>query len=72
MSYEDFKAEYAGLDWDNYFAAAGIENLTDLNVSYPSAMSPIIELVASRPVEEWVSFMTYRFIVDSASALGRD
>ena len=72
MSYEDFKAEYAGLDWESYFAAAGIENLTDLNVSYPSAMSPIIELVASRPVGEWKSFMTYRFIVDSANVLSEE
>lgn len=72
MSYEDFKIEYAGLDWDSYFAAAGIESLTDLNVSYPSAMSPIMDLVATLPIEEWKSFMTYRFIVDSASVLSEE
>ena len=42
MSYADFKAEYPGLDWDAYFTAAGIADLTDLNVFYPSAMSPIM------------------------------
>ena len=35
-------------------------------------MSPIIELVASRPVGEWKSFMTYRFIVDSANVLSEE
>src|SRR5690606_32012679 len=44
MTYAEFKAAYPGFDWDAYFAAAGIEELTDLNVSYPSAMQPTIAL----------------------------
>ena len=72
MSYEDFKAEYSGLDWDGYFTAAGIADLTDLNVFYPSAMSPIIDLINSLPVEDWRSYMTYRFIVDSANVLSEE
>jgi hypothetical protein len=39
MSYDDFVAQYPGLDWDAYWRAAGIETVTDLNVSYPSAMA---------------------------------
>ncbi len=72
MSYEDFKAEYAGLDWDAYFTSAGIADISDLNVFYPSAMSPIIELVNTLPVEDWQSYMTYRFIVDSANVLSEE
>ena len=72
MSYEDFKAEYAGMDWDAYFSAAGISEITDLNVYYPSAMSPIIDLVNSLPVEDWRSLMTYRLIVDSANVLSEE
>ena len=72
MSYADFKAEYPAFDWDAYFGAAGIDNLEDLNVSYPSAMSPIIDLINDLPVEDWQSYMTYRFIVDSASVLSED
>lgn len=72
MTYDEFKAEYAGLDWDDYFTAAGITNLSDLNVSYPSAMSPIIELVNTLPVDDWRSYMTYRFIVDSANVLSEE
>ncbi len=72
MSYEDFKAEYSGLDWDAYFTAAGIADLTDLNVFYPSAMLPIIDLVNTLPVEDWRSYMTYRFIVDSANVLSEE
>lgn len=72
MSYEDFKAEYSGLDWDAYFGAAGISDLDALNVSYPSAMSPIIDLVNTADVADWQAFMTYRYIVDSANVLSEE
>ena len=72
MTYADFKAEYPGIDWDAYFGAAGIAEINDLNVIYPSAMSPIIDLINTLPVEDWRSLMTYRLIVDSASVLSEE
>ena len=72
MTFSEFKTTYSEFDWDSYFNAAGISQLEDLNVSYPSAMSPIIDLVNSIPVDDWVSYMTYRLIVDSASTLSED
>ena len=72
MTYADFVAEYPGFNWDAYFGAAGIQNLEDLNVSYPSAMYPIIDLVNTLPVDDWKSYMTYRFIVDNASVLSEE
>ena len=72
MTYADFVAEYPGFNWNAYFAAAGIHNLEDLNISYPSAMYPIIDLVNTLPVDDWKSYMTYRFIVDNASVLSEE
>ena len=72
MTFTDFKDTFPGFDWDSYFSAAGISQLEDLNVSYPSAMSPIIDLVNLLPVGDWVSYMTYRLIVDSASILSEE
>jgi len=72
MTFTDFKDTFPGFDWDSYFDAAGISELEDLNVSYPSAMSPIIDLVNVLTVDDWVSYMTYRLIVDSASALSEE
>jgi len=69
MSYEEFKSEYPGLDWDGYFAAAGIDQLSNLNVSYPSAMSPIIALVESIPLQDWKSYLSYQLISNNASLL---
>ena len=72
MTYAEFLAEYPGFNWNAYFAAAGIQNLEDLNVSYPSAMYPIIDLVSNLPVDDWKSYMSYRFIVDNASVLSEE
>lgn len=72
MSYEEFKAEYSGFDWDVFFEAAGVEELDSLNVSYPSAMSPILSLVEELPLEDWKSFMTYRHISNNASVLSEE
>ena len=72
MSYEEFLVEYPGFYWDSFFTAAGISDLEDLNVSYPSAMAPIIDLVNELPIDDWTSFMSYRLIVDSAGVLSEE
>ena len=72
MSFDEFLAEYPNFDWTAYFAAAGIQNLDALNVSYPSTMSPVIDLINELPVADWTSYMTYRLIVDSASVLSEE
>ena len=72
MTYAEFKAEYTGMDWDAFFAAAGIENITDLNVFYPSAMSPIIDMVSNAPLESWKSYLSYQLIANNASVLSEE
>ena len=72
MSYEDFVAQYPGLDWDAYWRAAGIDTVTDLNVSYPSAMAPVIALLDSIPIEDWVSYMSYQHISNLAGVLSQE
>ena len=72
MEYADFVTAYPGFDWNLYFSAAGIEQLDDLNVTYPSAMSPIIELVSSVPVDDWKSYLAYHLISNNASILSEE
>ncbi|MEX0618188.1 MAG: M13 family metallopeptidase [Pseudohongiellaceae bacterium] len=72
MSYDEFKAAYSAFDWDAFFSAAGVDNLEDLNVSYPSAMSPIIELVNDAPLESWKSWLSYKLISNNASILSEE
>lgn len=72
MSYEEFVAAYPEFDWNAYFSAAGIPELADLNVSYPSAMAPVISLLDSISIDDWVSYMSYQHISNLASVLSEE
>lgn len=72
MNFDDFITEYPGFDWERFFSSAGVENLEDLNVIYPSAMSPTIDLVNDVSIEDWKSLMTYRLVNDSARFLSEE
>ena len=72
MTYTEFKAAYPNMDWDAYWVAAGISEIEDLNVSYPTAMAPIIALLDSVAVEDWVSYMSYQHISNLASVLSQE
>ena len=69
MTFQELVAAYPGFDWIAYFSAAGIAELDTLNVLYPSAMAPIIELINTVPLEDWKSYLVYQFISSNASAL---
>lgn len=72
MSYDEFLAAYPDFDWDSYFSAGGIQELSDLNVFYPSAMDPIIDLVTEISVADWNSYMTYHLISNNAGLLSEE
>jgi putative endopeptidase len=72
MSYDDFKSTYSEFEWDSYFAAVGFNDIKELNVAYPSAMSPIINLVNSVSIEDWKSYLTYHLIRNNASILSEE
>ncbi len=72
MTYAEFKAAYPNMDWDAYWSAAGITEIEDLNISFPSAMAPIIALVDSVAIEDWVSYMSYQHISSLASVLSQE
>jgi len=72
MSFEEFLAAYPDFDWLAYLTAAGVENVEDVNVFYPSAMSPIIDLVDEISVDDWRAYMTYHYISNNASLLSEE
>ena len=50
--YETFKAEYQGVNWDSYFKAKGVENISKLVVSQPSSFANTLEVLTTMPVEQ--------------------
>ncbi|MCB1671674.1 MAG: M13 family metallopeptidase [Gammaproteobacteria bacterium] len=71
MTYAALKATYGELDWDRFFQAAGVNvtRLEELNVSFPSAMPPIIKMINEVPLEDWKSYLSYQLISNHAGIL---
>ncbi len=65
----DFAAKAPGMDWNAYFAAAGLGTQKRFVVWQASAAIGISRLVASEPVEIWKEYLTLRAIEHYANYL---
>jgi predicted metalloendopeptidase len=65
----EFAIRAPGLDWEAYFAAAGLSGVTDFVVWQPSAFTGISALVASQPLDVWKDYLTFHAIEHVASYL---
>ena len=68
-SREDFPAKAAGLDWDAYFAAAGLGAQASFVVWQPGAVTGIAALVASEPLDTWKEYLALRALSRAATFL---
>jgi predicted metalloendopeptidase len=57
---QDFARKAPGLDWQEYFAAAGLGAQKDFIVWQPAAVTGLSALVASEPLETWKDYLTVR------------
>jgi predicted metalloendopeptidase len=55
----DFAKKAPGLDWDRYFAGAGLSNINSLIVWQPSAFAALSKLVADAPLDTWKAWMAF-------------
>jgi len=62
----DFAAKAPGLDWDAFFAAAGLGAQQDFIVWQPQAIAGTAALIASQPLETWKEYLAFRAL-DRAS-----
>ncbi len=67
------KAEFAtkapGLDWNVFFAAAGLDKQAGFIVWHPKAMTGLAALVKSEPLDVWRDYLTARAIDHMSSFL---
>jgi predicted metalloendopeptidase len=66
---EDFESRAPGLDWQEYFAAAGLGEPSVFVVWQPGAVIGISALVASQPLETWRDYLGFHAIEHSAAVL---
>jgi putative endopeptidase len=65
----DFSAKAPGLDWAEYFRAAGLGNQASFIVWQPTAFAGESALVASTDLEAWKDWLSFHFIEAYAAVL---
>ena len=70
MSYEDFKKEYTGYDWDWYWNLNFITDLKELVVGQPEALKEAMAILTETPVEQLRDWLQWNLLDASSSVLG--
>lgn len=65
----DFISKAPGLDWEGYFAAAGLEKPARFVVWQPSAVTGISALTASEPLDTWKDYLTFHAVQSRVTVL---
>jgi len=67
---DGFEGRYPGFPWREFFEAAGrVPN--ELNVRYPSAMAPVIEIVDDTDLDTWRAYLTDHLVTGNAALLSQ-
>jgi endothelin-converting enzyme/putative endopeptidase len=67
----DFSAKAPGLDWSEYFKAAGLDRQPEFIVWQPSAFAGESALVAATPLQSWQDWLAYHLIEDFSGTLAK-
>jgi putative endopeptidase len=65
----DFSKKAPGLDWNTYFKAAGLDDVKQIDVWQPSAITGEAKLVASQPIDAWKALLTFHTLNAAAPLL---
>ena len=71
-TYEEFKKEYVGVDWDAYFKGLGLDTVGKLVVSQPSSFKNILEVLNTASLEELRAYVAAHYIDAASSYLSEE
>jgi predicted metalloendopeptidase len=71
-SFAQLNQEFPGYDWKAHFAAQGIANPGDVNVSTPSAVGPVLEIAKKTPIAVWRDYLTFHAVRNHAPLLSTE
>ena len=70
MAYSDFKKEFAGYDWDQYFHLNFIEDLQTLDVGQPEAVKEAVAILKETDLQILKDWMQWNLLDGNANVLG--
>jgi len=65
----DFAKKAPGIDWDAYFAAAGLDKAAKFGAYHAKAITGLSALVASEPLDAWKDWLAFHQINNHAEVL---
>ena len=65
----DYAKHAPGIDWNAYFAAAGLSKQKTIDAWQPQAIAKLSALVASEPLNNWKDYLTFHAINHSTAVL---
>lgn len=65
----DFPSKAPGLDWEEYFRGAGLNNIDSFDVWQPAAFTGEAALVQSAPLETWKDWLAFHLIEQYSGVL---
>jgi predicted metalloendopeptidase len=71
-TFAQLNEEFPGYDWKAHFAAQGIANPGDVNVSTPSAVGPVLEIAKRTPFAVWRDYLTFHAVRNHAPLLSTE
>ena len=69
MSVAELAKRAPGIDWPRYLADAGVGAPAEVNMSTPSSIAGMAQLVASEPLDEWRDYMRYMLVAGTSKYL---
>jgi len=71
MSLEALQAAYPNFAWRGYFAANGVVP-EEINLRYPSATGPVLDIIANTDLNTWKAYLSYHLLTRNAFALAQE
>jgi putative endopeptidase len=68
ISRTELLKEYAGFDWDTYFASTGYK-IPELNITQPEPVKDMIKLVNEEDLSVWKNYLLYHAISNNSGML---
>jgi putative endopeptidase len=68
-TYADFKKTYPGFDWDTLFKAQELAIPSEVNVVTPSAVAPVLKIVADTPLATWRDYLRFHAVRNNSGLL---
>jgi predicted metalloendopeptidase len=70
-TFQALRMQYPGFDWAAFARAAGMPALDRVNDTTPSAVQPIIDVIARTPLPVWRDYLAFHAVSNNAPLLSR-